>query len=290
MKLAEYRESEAEQARTSDLMSLLPKDIESVLDIGARDGFISKLLADRVRSVTALDLSVPEIDDARIHCVKGDATALDFEDASFNLIMCAEVLEHLPGPMLDQACNELSRVSNRYLLIGVPFMQDLRLDRTTCFQCGTKNPPWGHVNSFDERRLLDLFPLYALVGKSFVGETSAATNFLSCLLMDMAGNPYGTYIQDEPCIHCGAALAHPPERNLIEKGLTKVAVYASKAQSTFMKSHPKWIHILFEKRDSRLDAEPTVKAGLDRIHGVGNQVVHEIWGDTHQPSKECRTA
>ena len=248
MELAEYRESETEQARTNDLMALLPKNIETVLDIGARDGFISKLLADRVRSVTALDLSRPKIDDIRILCVKGDVTDLDFNDGSFNLVMCTEVLEHLPGAMLGNACDELSRVSNRYLLIGVPFMQDLRLDRTTCPRCGIKNPPWGHVNSFDTDRLLRLFPLYYLAQKSFVGVTSAATNFLSCLLMDLAGNPYGTYMQEESCVHCGAMFSSPPKRTLIEKIFTKAAVYAAKAQAPFIKPHPKWIHVLLEKR------------------------------------------
>jgi SAM-dependent methyltransferase len=248
MDLSEYRNSEREKERIADLMALLPSNIKTALDIGARDGFISKLLAERFPRVTALDLEQPSIDHERIHCVKGDVTALNFPDASFDLIFCAEVLEHIPTKILSKACSELSRVSNRYVIIGVPYKQDIRVGRTTCRACGKKNPPWGHVNSFDESRIRRLFAACEVVKTSFVGIADTGTNFLSCFLMDMAGNPYGTYSQDEPCVHCGAVLKSPPERNLLEKVLTRAAFYARNAQTPFLKQHPNWVHILLEKR------------------------------------------
>lgn len=248
--LSEYRNSERERERIADLMGLLPNNIETVLDIGARDGFIPKLLVDRVSRVTSLDLEKPAIDHDRIRCVKGNVTALDFQDASFDLVLCAEVLEHIPPRMLTIACDELSRVSNRYVLIGVPYKQDIRVGRTTCRVCGKKNPPWGHVNSFDESRLRRLFLSLQVARQSFVGTGGTGTNWLSCLLMDMAGNPYGTYSQDEPCIYCGAALRSPTERNLLEKVFTRAAFYVTFAQTPFSRQHPNWIHVLFEKRGS----------------------------------------
>lgn len=250
MNLCEYRNSDIEKQRVADLMGLLPDNIETALDIGARDGFISNLLAERFPRVTALDLERPSIEHERIHCVKGDVTALNFPDASFDLVFCAEVLEHIPSKMLGKACNELSRVSNRYVLVGVPYKQDIRVGRTTCRACGKKNPPWGHVNSFDESRLRRLFQACVTVKISFVGISDAGTNLISCLLMDIAGNPYGTYSQDEPCVHCGAALKSPPERALWEKVLTRAAFLARNAQRPFLRPHPNWVHVLFEKRTS----------------------------------------
>jgi SAM-dependent methyltransferase len=245
--MTEYRATSAEQTRTKDLMGLLPDGIASALDIGARDGFLSKLLADRIDAVTALDLTQPRIDDPRVRCVEGDASALAFDDATFELVLCAEVLEHLPGAILAAACGEMSRVSSRYLLIGVPYRQDLRLDRSLCLACGQRNPPWGHVNSFDEARLGALFPRYRAVATSYVGQSSAVTNALSARLMDLARNPYGTYVQDEPCIHCGAALVVPPPRTFVEKLLTRAAVVASRVQARFVRPRAKWVHVLFER-------------------------------------------
>jgi Methyltransferase domain len=247
MDLTEYRNNSAEKARVGDLISLLPAADESVLDIGARDGFISRLLTSHFSKVTALDLEMPSIDHERIECVKGDITDLRFPDAVFNLVLCAEVLEHIPPHLLELACRELARVSQAHVLVGVPYKQDIRVGRTTCGACGKINPPWGHVNRFDEDRLSRLFPGFVVVKMSFVGETDIQTNWLSCLLMDAAGNPYGTYSQEEPCVHCGAKLSTPKERSLFQKVLTKAAFFALKAQKPFVKAHPNWIHLLLQK-------------------------------------------
>jgi hypothetical protein len=108
-------------------------------------------------------------------------------------------LEHIPNVV--QACREIERVAGHEVIIGVPYKQDTRLGRTTCRSCGGKNPPWGHVNPFDERRLARLFPGLSIKASSFVGSVRSETNPVSTMLMDMAGNPWGTYEQDEPCIY-----------------------------------------------------------------------------------------
>lgn len=244
---ASYRSSPREQARITDLLNLLPSHLDSILEIGARDGFISRLLAKHSRHVTALDLEKPNIDHPDIECVKGDATALSFSDASFDLVICSEVLEHIPSAMLEDACKELSRVAKDYVLVGVPYRQDIRMGRTTCNHCGGKNPPWGHINSFDETRLGRLFPELAMQRVSFVGVADKGTNFLACYLMDLAGNPYGTYSQEEACIYCGVRLEPPPPRSFVQKVLTRLAFYLTKLGQRFERPHANWIHVLFEK-------------------------------------------
>ncbi len=245
LELSQYRNSPVEQARVRDLLALLPPDVTSTLDIGARDGYITCRIADQLGPVTALDLNTPSITDPRIACVAGDVTALAFDDAAFDLVVCSEVLEHILP--LEQACQQLARVAGRYLVIGVPYRQDIRLDRSTCQQCGTINPPWGHVNSFDEARLGRLFPGFRLARHTLVGVGAKPTNWLSCLLMDLAGNPYGTYVQDEPCIGCGGALGTPAPRHLGKKVLTRLAVYARRASAPFTPARARWIHMLLER-------------------------------------------
>jgi len=205
-----YRESELENKRTNDLMRLvrlIPNNILTILDVGARDGHFSILLAECCATVTALDLEKPSFShNNNINCVQGDITNLKLGDNSFDLVFCTEVLEHIPSHQLQKACSELTRISKEFLLIGVPYKQDIRVGRTTCYSCAGHNPPWGHVNSFDRSRLEDLFPFFNISEISFIGETNIRTNFLSTFLMDLAGNPYGTYNQEEPCIHCGKTL------------------------------------------------------------------------------------
>lgn len=238
----------AEKERINNLISLLPLGIgNSVLDVGASDGFISRILAEYFPVVVALDLEQPSIQHERIRCVKGDVTALDFPDASFDLVFCAEVIEHISPPKLRTACSELARVSSEYVLIGVPFKQDIRVGRSTCSNCGRVNPSWGHLNTFDEIRLAELFPGFAIQSSSFVGQTNERTNWLASALMDLAGNPYGTYSQLEPCVDCGAAVGTPMKRNLWQKVLTKVAFSGMRAHQALSSPHPNWIHQLLRR-------------------------------------------
>jgi hypothetical protein len=240
--LADYRSSCREQERIADLMGLLPAG-ETALDVGARDGYISRCLAQRFRCVTALDLERPSIEHPRILPVKGDATALEFGDRSFDVVLCAEVLEHMPGLALRRACDELARVMRGALIIGVPYKQDLRLGRTRCAQCGQISPPWGHVNAFDERRLAELFPSLRIDKTSYVGETREGTSLLASWLMDQAGNPYGTYEQEEPCVHCGAELSSPASTTLWQRFPAKISVVLDRIQQSRARPKPRWIHV-----------------------------------------------
>ncbi len=251
MNLSEYRASDREVLRTNDLMRVIQnikKTHHHALDVGARDGHFSRLFAQHFDRVTAIDLEKPSFTCENVTCLKGDVTNLEFRDDEFDFVFCAEVLEHIPTNLLDRACDELSRVANKYLLIGVPYKQDIRVSRTTCYSCGKPNPPWGHVNRFDRKRLEKLFSDFDVIEVSYVGNDSSATNFISAMLMDMAGNPYGSYEQEEPCIHCGKKLIPPPQRNLLQKLFTKASFLVGKMQSPFTRQHPNWIHILFQKR------------------------------------------
>ncbi|CAD5375224.1 Methyltransferase family protein [Rubrivivax sp. A210] len=247
MDLTDYRSSPNEQKRVASLMSLVPMRTFSVLDVGARDGYLSRQLADRSVAVTALDLAMPQIDDARIRCVKGNATALPFEDGSFDLVFCAEVLEHIPSPALEQACLDMARVCARHIIVGVPYRQDIRWGRLTCRKCGKVSPPWGHVNSFDEQRLCRLFPGFALTEKQFVGVADVPTNALSARLMDWAGNPYGPYDQEEHCIHCDSPFEPPPPRSLAQRFLARAAVVIRRALQPLYTPHGNWVHVLLTR-------------------------------------------
>ena len=242
-----YRTSPAEVARVADLMRLLPAGLSTALDIGARDGFLSKTLAQQGMHVTALDLECPVVTHPRVSCVKGDATALQFGARSFDLVFCAEVIEHIPAPALQAACKEMARVADRFVLIGVPYKQDIRHGQTTCSSCGGINPPWAHVNTFDEARLAGLFPSLKVISVSFVGQAEAGTNAASAALMTFAGNPYGTYVQDEPCVHCNARLLPQATRTLPQKIATKAALSLRGLLARFHRPHGNWIHVLFEK-------------------------------------------
>jgi len=245
-KLEKYHASEREMARTQDLLSLLPQGRESVLDIGARDGHFARLLSERFAEVTALDLQRPRFEIPNVVTVEGDVTNLQFASESFDCVFCAEVLEHVLE--IQKACREIARVAKYEVLIGVPFKQDTRLGRCRCHGCGNVNPPWGHVNTFDLKKLIELFPKLDLISVSFVGSTRETTNRVSVFLMDLAGNPWGTYEQEEPCIYCGTKMNPPGERPVWQRGLSHFAAQIDRVQAACAAPHANWVHALFSQR------------------------------------------
>jgi hypothetical protein len=84
-------------------------------------------------------------------------------------------------------------------------------------------------------------------------------------LMDLAGNPCGTYGQEEPCVRCGAPLEQPRRLSMLEKAAAGVATLVTDIQRRCLSAHANWIHMLFEKQRVSSD----VRTGLterDRRH------------------------
>ncbi len=237
-------QTELERARTQDLIRLLPRGYKSLLDAGARDGYYSGLLTDYFESVTTLDINFPP-QPGKLAWVQADLTKLPFPDRSFDVVFCTEVLEHVPA--LEQACTEIVRVAKHAVVIGVPYRQDTRIGKTTCAHCGKTSPPWGHVNSFDERKLATLFPSMRVDECSLIGSNRDRASVLSAWLMDVAGNPWGVYDQLEPCVHCGMKLSPPLRRSFVQRLTGASALLLDKLQSRFAKPHASWIHMVFHK-------------------------------------------
>jgi glycosyltransferase involved in cell wall biosynthesis len=245
--LAAYWASPRERERVTDLLDIVPKGYSSILDIGGRDGHISALLTSQFESVTCLDLEKPNVSNEKVVAVKGDVTKLDYPDNHFDVVLCAEVLEHIPPDLLARACSEITRVAKHAVVVGVPYKQDRRVGRTTCRFCGRKNPCWGHVNAFDAERLQALFNTLVDAKTTFVGQTRERTNRLSAFLMDLGGNPWGTYEQEEGCIYCGSQLIPAARRTILERVCSGVGVALNKLQAPFVPARPNWVYMVFRK-------------------------------------------
>ncbi len=239
--------SAKERLRLDDLLGHLPSAAGRALEIGARDGYLSRELVRHCDTLVALDLTAPRIDHPHILPVAGDVSALPFGDASFDLVICTEVLEHIWPERLGPAAAELRRVSAGPVVVGVPFEQDLRVDRARCWHCGRVNPPWGHMNSFSRSSLLRLMAPMIPRRITLVGGQRERTNWLSARLMDLAGNPWGAYHPDEHCLYCSAVLKAPPRPPWPRRALAKAAKALDGLQRLTLRPRPIWIHVTFEQ-------------------------------------------
>ena len=111
--LGAYRQSENERLRKDDLLRLLPRTGGLVLEVGSRDGYHSKILAQRFSLVVAIDLEPQPIAASRVVISKASVTALPFQDSAFDCVLCAEVLEHVPDVGVGGGGNQPRRPSRR---------------------------------------------------------------------------------------------------------------------------------------------------------------------------------
>jgi SAM-dependent methyltransferase len=96
-----------------------------VLEVGCGEGVVLATLTARLPGARfdGLELDETALEQARARCpgarlVRGDGCELPFGDQSFDLVVCLEVLEHLPEPA--RALRELRRVARAGCLLSVP--------------------------------------------------------------------------------------------------------------------------------------------------------------------------
>jgi 2-polyprenyl-3-methyl-5-hydroxy-6-metoxy-1,4-benzoquinol methylase len=101
-----------------------PLEPNSVLDAGCGEGeTVARLVDCLPRQVAGIDLREDCVAFTRqrfpwMEVSRQSVYELPFPDGAFDLVLCLEVLEHLDEPAA--ALEELSRVSDRHLVLSVP--------------------------------------------------------------------------------------------------------------------------------------------------------------------------
>lgn len=139
-----------------DILALLPPGIKTILDVGCGNGHITNALPETIK-VVGLDASKEALKHVRREKVIGDITALPFKDSSFDLVMANDVIEHLEDAERKRGLNELARVAAKYIIITVPFLEDLNNGAVKCSKCGRFYHINHHKKSFGLEELGNLF-------------------------------------------------------------------------------------------------------------------------------------
>lgn len=162
---------ESELERTRFLKSLCPKDVETLLDVGAGHGLLMEQLSESCKC-EGIEITEEKVEFIKrrfdLKATQGSAHELPHEDESFDALYCCEVLEHLPFGIYEQTLQELQRVSKKYIVISVPYNETPR--STRCPYCRTIFNPNYHFRAFSRQTLENLFQSYELIQHEAFGK------------------------------------------------------------------------------------------------------------------------
>jgi SAM-dependent methyltransferase len=161
---------EANIERIDITIGMIPPEVKTLLDAGCGNGLFLNTLLEKKPDIEAcgFDRSEEALKYVKAQKKVGDMLQMDFADESFNCVTCLEVIEHLPVPVYKQALSELARVSKKYLLISVPYNEDLSETFTQCPQCQSLFNANLHLRSYSQEIFKKLFLDYGYTCRNFV--------------------------------------------------------------------------------------------------------------------------
>lgn len=97
------------------LNAVLSAGATRVLEVGVGNGIVAETLAKFGVDVETIDID-PALKPTRVASV----TDIPADDGTYDMVLCAEVLEHLPFDEAMRAAGEIARVTKRHALVTLP--------------------------------------------------------------------------------------------------------------------------------------------------------------------------
>ncbi len=153
---------DANQERIIATQSLIPDEIHNILDLGCGDGVITNEFIEKGIDVFGTDFSTIALGFMRGKRLVSDVAYIPFPDQYFDLVICAEVIEHLPYGVYEQTLLEIERVAKHYIIISTPNNEYLPSSSIRCENCKNVFHRNLHVQSFNRNVHSSLFKIFKL--------------------------------------------------------------------------------------------------------------------------------
>ena len=97
------------------IKEVMARNPKNLLEIGPGNGIVSHVLRNSGLTVTTLDICKnPNVN------IVGTVTDIPLHSESFDLVLCSEVLAHIPYDQFEKALLEIRRVTRRHLVMTLP--------------------------------------------------------------------------------------------------------------------------------------------------------------------------
>jgi len=154
--------------RIQKILSFIPKEAKTIIDIGCGNGVITNALANYY-DVTGVDRSHKALSYVKTKKIQASCDSIPVENNSFDVVFSSELLEHLEDDLFFKTISEFKRISKKYLLISVPHNEDLDKLNIKCVHCGAIFNFCLHHRSFIATDFEKLFPEYNILETAVFG-------------------------------------------------------------------------------------------------------------------------
>lgn len=187
------------------MTAMIPPGVRTILDVGCGNGALTNLLA-KAYTVCGIDRSRAALRHVIGRRVCGGVDQMPLKDAAFDLVLCSEVLEHLPDETYQKTIDEIKRASARYILLSVPFQEHFRFRLMQCPRCRHVFHVWGHVRRFDLRTIPHIFSEYRMTTWTHCGVQSRDYHPAFLAIRQHVGGTWFDGADSHPlCPRCGNA-------------------------------------------------------------------------------------
>ncbi len=217
--------------------SIVPKECESVVDVGCGNGIFLRFLRQMRPDLRLLGMDRSTAALRHVDCekIEGDITRIPLEDNSFDCVVCSQVLEHIAVPSYDIAISELARVSSKYLIISVPFQENLEAAFTRCPSCKSCFNRDLHLRTYSADTMSDLFTkagfshihsMNLIKSRHYIGiewynwlRTIGQHKVFESPICPICGYENGSYVQNPS--DCGG-VSPTPSRSLLKRCVKRI--------------------------------------------------------------------
>lgn len=240
--------------RVRKIIDAMPEDVKTVLDVGLGGGYIYRELKKKIGiRCFGVDLSADLV--ARLKmagtCV-ADAAGLPFGERRFDLVLAADLLEHIKEDHFEQTVKELQRVSRRYVLINSPYKDAIDWPVALCDKCNKEFNVYGHIRSVDMALIRRCFPeaRYEITLMEAFGRKRDPRPAAIVRPARLFGKLYSR--EGALCPYCFNDTIRPPARNGFEVFIGKMfaaALYIMDALTPPLLKQGSEIRVLLRKKD-----------------------------------------
>ena len=149
------------QYKIDKIMSLIPDDVNTIIDLGCGNGVITNELGKKF-DVTGIDRSRKALSFVKTKKILSGCENINLPDDSFDMVFSSELLEHLEEDTFINTVNEIKRLSKKYIFITVPNNENINKSLIQCPNCKYLYNRSYHLRNFTVKKIINHFPGYKI--------------------------------------------------------------------------------------------------------------------------------